>query len=131
MSNRLNANKHFPILAVKIESKSMIILVKQNGSKHLKKQYEEELTALLPVVDGTVDFAASLLKAGNRTATITHWPIISRSYAESNICISRSYAERHDFRPTYKLFLNVKCLYYMMATNKKVYPYRSVAYRLY
>jgi len=36
--------------------------VKQKGSNHLKKQYEE-LTAFLPVVDGTVDSAASLLKA--------------------------------------------------------------------
>jgi len=38
------------------------ILVKQKGYEPLKKQYEE-LTAFLQVVDGTVDSAASLLKA--------------------------------------------------------------------
>ncbi|KAG4974976.1 hypothetical protein JHK87_031797 [Glycine soja] len=54
------------------------ILVKQKGYEPLKKQYEE-LTAFLQVVDGTVDSAASLLKAatlieGNIERTIIDSP---------------------------------------------------------
>lgn len=62
MSSKLNAGKHFPRrLSVQMNAQCRI-LVKQKGYEPLKKQYEE-LTAFLQVVDGTVDSAASLLKA--------------------------------------------------------------------
>jgi len=65
----------------------MGILVKQKGSKHLKKTVWRTYS-ISSSCWRYCGFCSIPIKSSDRTATITHWPIIS------------SYAERHDFWPT-------------------------------